>query len=453
MLEIAPQRKNKINLSDYNSHQDIESKILLSECSSFEFEVLEAILFSSLKIATAKLAHSLDVSEEALKPVLEKLARTNLLEIQGNLLLVDKERRKYFEFQICRFEKDFKQNMDFLQGLLKMVPIHILPVWYSIPRSSNNIFESIVEKYLFSPQIYERYLEEVEALDPVYSKILKDLFSSENLQIPSSVLIAKHGLTRFEFEEVMLQLEFRFVAFVCYRPDGNQWQEWVVPFYEWQQHLLFLKNTQPPPIIEGNQRVSCKRNAPFAFLKDMEIALELLKKNPLTPDSSLAPHFGLSEEDPFTHSYIMKLFEKLVLIRLAAYREGSFVALDGGTDWLSLSYENRAVALYRHPQNRPADISERQAREAEKIVKRVIHGKCVLLDDLLTGSLVFLSDDPTDKRPNKNWLPPKYNESEKSLIKTVLLDSLFECGMVLPGIYEGRDCLAVTPFGKTFFED
>jgi hypothetical protein len=304
-----------------------------------------------------------------------------------------------------------------------MVPIHILPVWYSIPRSSNNIFESIVEKYLFSPQIYERYLEEVEALDPVYSKILKDLFSSENLQIPSSVLIAKHGLTRFEFEEIMLQLEFRFVAFVCYRPDGNQWQEWVVPFYEWQQHLLFLKNTQPPPIIEGNQRVSCKRNAPFAFLKDMEIALELLKKNPLTPDSSLAPHFGLSEEDPFTHSYIMKLFEKLVLIRLAAYREGSFVALDGGTDWLSLSYENRAVALYRHPQNR------------------------------LTGSLVFLSDDPTDKRPNKNWLPPKYNESEKSMIKTVLLDSLFECGMVLPGIYEGRDCLAVTPFGKTFFED
>lgn len=445
MLELASQRKNKISLSDYNAQQDIESRIFLSECSAFEIEVLEAILFSPLKILIQKLALSLNASEEDLEPILKKLTRIGLIQVQDETLLVDKERRKSFEFQITRFEEGFKPNIDFLHGMLKQVPIPILPLWYSIPRSSNSIFDSIVEKYLFSPQIYERYLEEVLSSEPTYSKIWEDLLSSEDLKISSNFLIDKYHLTRLEFEEIMLHLEFRFIAFTTYQRNGNQWQEWVVPFYEWSQLRLFMKNTEAP-LIQQQPILSLKPEE-FAFVKDMGIALQLMKGGVSLSDPALALHFSLPENDPSTQSYITQVFEKLALIKLAECRKGLFFSLDGAKDWLALSLENRAVALYRHPFNR----LERNAKEAEKIIKRALHGEWVFFDDVFRGTMISFCDD--SKKPYKPWKIPTYTEDEKNLIKTALFGPLFECGMVSIGTCRGRDCFVVTSFGKTFFED
>ena len=65
MLELSPARKNKINLTDYNGHQDIENRILMADFSVFEHDILEEILFNPLKLSLKKLARTMDCEENA----------------------------------------------------------------------------------------------------------------------------------------------------------------------------------------------------------------------------------------------------------------------------------------------------------------------------------------------------------------------------------------------------
>ncbi len=246
MLELNLLRKNKINLADYNSQQDIENRILISDFSSTDLKVVEEILFSPLKISLKKLTRSLQIPEKDLSNTILKLAKSGLLSLQDDAIVVDKEMRKCFEFHIQRFDANFKPDMEFMQGLLRKVPIHVLPIWYALPRSSNNIFESIVEKHLLTPQIFQRYLSDLSFPDSIAEDIIKDLFASKDFTLASSDIIAKYNLTRHKFEEAMLLLEFRFVCTVCYAKEEDHWHEIVRPFHEWRQYLLFLQNTKAP---------------------------------------------------------------------------------------------------------------------------------------------------------------------------------------------------------------
>lgn len=480
MLELTSARKNKINLTDYPYQQDIESRILLADFTTADLEVLEEILFSPLKISIKKLNRTRDCTESDLLPILQKLSTTGLLEIQGDTLIIDKERRKYFEFQITRLEDGFCPNMEFVQGLLKQVPIHILPTWYAIPRSSNNIFESIVEKYLLTPQIYQRYLMELNFSDPVLSGIVQDVFSAPDFRISTSDLIAKYNLARKDFEQLMLQLEFNFVCFVTYTREEDYWQESVTPFHEWREYLLFLQQTEAR-VIEEQISIFRHRDHDFAFVEDMGTILNLAKKKPLNCDrwkagnalplsltKSLAPHCLLpidtSEEIHFAQQYLARIVEKLLLLKLADLNYGRLSCLDSAGDWLDLTLENRALHFYRHSLNRlsnnslPASLcNERNQREAEKSIKRVLHGGWVLFDDFIRGAIVSLGEESVVmlKKNGKSWkyTLPQYSEDEKALIKASIFDFLFECGFVATGLHEGRDCFAVTAFGQFFFEE
>ncbi len=221
MLELSPARKNKINLADYNSQQDIENRILMSDFSTLDIEALEEILYSPLKISFKKLVRTVGCSEQDLHNTIKKLSSTGLVTIQDDAILVDKEKRKYFEFQIHRFDPQFKPDMEFLQGILRKVPIHLLPSWYSIPRTSNNIFESIVEKYLLTPHIFQRYLMELNFGDQTLNAIMNDVFTAPDFKVSSSDLISKYNLKRADFEEMLLILES--VAFVMRRPMTTGW--------------------------------------------------------------------------------------------------------------------------------------------------------------------------------------------------------------------------------------
>src|SRR3569832_2080321 len=140
MIELTAAKKNKISLADYNYRRDIENRLLMANFSTFEVAVLEEILYSSIKTPIRKIAKNLERGEEELLPILEKFSKTGLLIIEGDAIVVDKETRKYFETEIEKFEEGFTPGMEFLQNLLKKIPIHVLPIWYSIPRTSNNIF-------------------------------------------------------------------------------------------------------------------------------------------------------------------------------------------------------------------------------------------------------------------------------------------------------------------------
>jgi len=476
MLELNTVKKHKVNLSDYAQlEEDIKSRSLLADFSLFDLEVMEEILFSPLKTSLKKVSRSLGCSDSLLDPILSKLVDCRLLERQGDTLLIDKERRKYFEFQISRFEDGFKPDMEFLQGLLKQVPIHLLPIWYAIPRFSNNIFESIVEKYLLTPQIYQRYLAELHFSDPILNGIVHDLFTSEDLRLSSSDLIARYNLTRADFDRIMLLLEFHFVCFVSYSREEDHWHETISPFHEWREYILFLRQTEAAPISRPDS-VFAQRPAKFSFVEDMSVLLSLAKKKPISLEKnegssllrSLAHRIGLetdtAEEMRFAEQYLSRLIEKILLIRLAERVEGKICVLEAANDWLDLDLEMRAIHLHRHPFNRllneslsPSICCERNVREAEKSLKRVLQKGWVYFDDFLRGVIVPLGENSVVmlKRSGKQWkfTLPEYTEEEKALVKAVVFEWLFECGITMVGQIDGRDCFAVTPFGRIFFED
>ena len=150
MAELNTLRKNKITLEDYDYKQDIENRLLMAQFTSKDLEVLEEILYSSIKIPIRKLAKSVDLEEKVVQAILKKLSKTDLFAFEDDSIVVDKEMRKYFEAQIQKFDPDFKPGMDFLQSILRKVPIHVLPIWYSIP-GHRTIFSIPSWKNIFSP--------------------------------------------------------------------------------------------------------------------------------------------------------------------------------------------------------------------------------------------------------------------------------------------------------------
>lgn len=462
MIELTTVKKNKITLSDYNYRRDIENRLLLASFSLLEIAVLEEILYSPIKAPIRKLAKNINKSEEEIIPTLEKLVKTGLLVIEGDSIVVDKETRKYFETEIEKFSSDFCPGMEFLQNLLKKVPIHVLPVWYSIPRTSNNIFESLVEKYLLTPQIYQRYLLELTFGDPTLSAMAQDVLRSPDLTLSSKTVMQKYALSREKFEENMLILELHFVCCLRYVPKEDAWEEQITPFHEWREYLTFLNRTHTPSITDI-ARIQRYRAHDFAFVEDMTAVLHLIKKQPiqLNPKGYAAIAARLPEIPP-NPQYIDQIIRKLQLIKLAEIAGEKLQATESAAEWLEMRIENRALYLYRHPLNRiqsvelPAHLgSEKVIRDAEKAIMRVLHTGWVFFEDFEKGVIVPFADHPaaTLKKCGKGWkyTLPEYSPEDRAFIHALIFEWLFEAGITAIGTYQGKECFTVTSFGQSLF--
>lgn len=462
MLEMTTFRKSKIVLSDYDYHKDIENRHLMSQFTALDLEVLEEILYSPLTLSFRNLAKVLEVDKEPLLKSLQKLEVSGLLTVSGDLIAIDKEMRKYYEFQILKFDEDFKPGMEFFLSLLRKVPIQVLPSWYSIPRTSNNIFDSLIEKYFLTPQIFQRYLMELNFSDPVYQMMIDDVFKSPELEVSSQFLMEKYRLSRNQFDEMILHLEFSFVCCLGYKKVDGCFEEIVAPFYEWQQYLFFLKAVRPEPIIDEDKVVR-KTNSEFKAVENLSFFLTEAKKQPLPlKKAKLGRHLltkpfpEISEEE--THHAL----SKLIALKLGDIVSGRFYALDSANDWLDLKLENRALYIYRHPLNRfekeglSAELfSERCVREAEKSIARVANVGWVDFEDFFKGITASLHDHQTVilKRTGKSWkyTIPTYSEEEKLFVKTVIFDYLSELGITAVGAHHGKDCFCVTALGQKLF--
>jgi hypothetical protein len=476
MHETSIQKKNKISLEDYDFRRDIENRLLMGQFTSIDLTVLEEILYSSIQIPIRKLAKSLDIEETDLIPVLQKLSQTGLFACDSESIVVDKEMRKYFETQMLKFDPDFKPGMEYLQSLLRKVPIHILPVWYSIPRASNNIFESLIEKYLLTPQIFQRYLADLNFTNPILSAIVKDVYHAPELMILADELIEKYDLSKEQFEEYILFLEFNFVCCLTYQKRGEYWREVVSPFHEWREYLLFLQTTHPISILEPST-VQRFRPRDFSFIEDMSLLLVLAKKQPIplqvdqkgavsfpssTASMLLTKMGGFKDSDSAFLAYVQRLIVKLRLLKLADIVDGRLYALEAANDWLDMRPENQAMFLYRHPLNQIQHrkissqlCTDRNIKEAEKSVLRILNAGWTYLDDLIKGTMVPLGEDSLImlKRQGKTWkyCLPTYSDEEIALIKTVVMDWLFEMGVTAVGLHQEQECVAVTSFGQSLF--
>jgi hypothetical protein len=442
-MSVLPHRKHKIVLADYNYRRDVETRLLLSELSLFGMDVLKEILNNSLKIPIYHLAETLNVLENDLLSILDKLSSAKLLKFEKGAVVVDKEMRKYFDSQILKFEEDFEPGMGYLQHLLQKVPVHVLPSWYALPKTSDDFFQTILEKFLATPKIYERYLDEILFDDRLLGPIAKKLFAAPHYFLQARDVMKEFRLSHQQFQECMLLLEFSFVCCLSYRKVEGRYEEVIVPFYEWHQYLKFRKSSAPRSIADL-QSIQRKHSQDFGFILDLTQLLKSLQDHPL----ELVPFeggFSLKDLNGFSSAYCKNLIQKLLLYKLARTSEQSLYPTEISQEWLKKTLQDKALSLCKHHV------------QVERNLKRIIHAGWVYLEDFIRGFTGGLhqQEQVTLKNKGKRWkyVLPTYSEEDIRLIEKNLCENLFEAGIVAIGWHHGKTCLALTPFGKTAIED
>lgn len=200
ILETQTPKKSRFSLADYDYQRDIALRLEMARFSEEDFALLEELLYSPLVTSAKKIAKGLSLESVDLS----KFVKMGLVTISEDMVTIDKTMRRYFETEKEKFDPDFKPGMEFLQNLLKKVPIHILPVWFALPRTANNIFESIVEKFLLTPQLFSRHLLDLAPSHPAITALAHDVLHSPHLQITAKSALKKYNLTEETLEEHLL---------------------------------------------------------------------------------------------------------------------------------------------------------------------------------------------------------------------------------------------------------
>ena len=468
MIEAGPYRKNKINLKDYDFEKDIKNRVLMSHLSPSHIEILEELVYGPSKFSLDSLSSQLDKTIDELVSLLEDLRETELFDLKDDTVHINKEMRRYFEAQIVKFEENFTPGMEFLRTLLKKVPIHVLPTWYPIPRTSNNIFGSLIEKYLETPQTFQRYLSELNLGDPKLEGIVHDLFNSPDHKIYSSEICEKYNLSDEEFAEHMLHLEFNFVCCLIYEKNGDEWIEIVTLFQEWKDYLGFLSDVKPRKLPSD---VTSKRPNEFSFVEDMSTVLSLALSKALfleldqseswVPDRTAAKHVS-DACNGCEPEYACRVVQKILFLKLGRVEGRLLIPTDDVSEWMTLPLDKRALNTYKYTLKHysyeefsPDVCSERNIHEIEKSISRILDSDWVYLEDFLKGIIAPISENSKMvlKKTGRYWkyTLPDYSDEEKNLIQTVICDWLFEGDVISLGAYKGKQCLRITSLGQSMF--
>lgn len=177
-----------------------------------------------------------------LKETLQKLAGLGLYKLDGSSVVVAREKRKFFVYYLNKFEEGFSPNLLHFQQLLNASPIDCLMRWYDLPSMSDNIFASLLEKYLLYPKGYKFYLEHLTFTVPYAEEILKALFLSNELSLSFEEIEKMFPLTHEELYRALMFLELNFASFISYDYDqANGWKGKISPLMEWAGYLRHVK--------------------------------------------------------------------------------------------------------------------------------------------------------------------------------------------------------------------
>ena len=448
-------RKNKINLSDYAYKKDIEHRLLLSQLSAFEIDVLNEIIHNSLKISIIEMATRLDVELSKLLAALNTLSATKLFKQEHMTIVVDKDLRKYYESQLNKFDENFEPDMEFLQDLLNKIPLHILSSWYATPKVSDNLFSSLVESYLLTPAIYREYLKELKFDDPIIHAIIQDIYKSQNFKALSSSLIEKYGLTREKFEEYILLLEYHFVCCLNYEKINDQWHEVISPFQEWLEHLQFEATTKLVPIPKSEEIEFPSTNHAFVFITDLEILLKAcLKEKILLSDIKML--IKSSE------AYLEHLIFKAIEVNFVESDRLHIQITNEGISWLEKNVAEKSSSLSKNPLNMLRSLSEKEQthlhspRNIRLIEQAILNNiplkSWVYIEDFLKGFTAPLGnkEEITLKKKSKKWkyALPTFTKEEITFITSIIEERFFELGIISIGKHQGKSCFSLTAFGR-----
>lgn len=449
-------RKNKVNLADYAYKRDIENRILLAQLSVLEVDLLREIVHSSLRIDLQDLAETLEIPLQQLIPALRKLSATQLFKQEGSQLIVNKEMRKYYESQIEKFDPDFKPDMEFLQGLLNKVSINALPIWYAIPKSSDHIFSSIIEKYLLTPAIYRQYLEEIEFDEPILKDIIRDLYQqAPSFKLETDSLIKKYNLTREKLEEYVLLLEYHFVCCIKYEQVNNEWHEFISPFQEWLEYLQFETASRLVPIEDQANIQLIAGEVEFGFIHDMETILKACQEKGISTDT-------LERTLKRTESHFNHVLFKLKQLEFISEKQLKWHITSTGKAWLNKTLTEKSSTLTAHPLNTLKSLNSYQTSlfynpRNSRLIEQSLLGqlgyrKWVYLEDFIKGLLIPIGKQEgiSLKNKGKKWkyTLPSYSEDELHFIQAMITERLFELGIVAIGKHKDKTCFTLTSFGR-----
>ncbi len=447
-------RRPHVDLSFYNYQSDIEHRLMMAHFTEFEVEVLREVLDGPLRFSVTSLALALDAFVGDVAVAIESLQRTKLLKLNQGEVLVDKELRKYYESQIEKFDDDFESDVEFALGMLKRVPIHVLPNWYGISKSSDDIFASIIEKHLLTPEIYRRYIEEICFGDSVAAGIIEEVLSAPDFKVCGKHLREKYKLSNEQFEEKLLRLEFQLVCFLSYSRIDGEWTEVVTPLHEWRQFLRFQRDALPKGIQE--QEVERYRTDDFGFIMDLAALLRASEHDGIPLHEGLLDLFTariwLSKvsgeralNDPAYTQLMVNCAMRAGLAEVVGDRLQAFPEAD---KWLKQSMQEQALILYRSMDR----ATERDLRSVEKSLKRLIGAGWVTFDDFMKGFIRPIGDCAPISliKKGKRWRyeVPIYSSDQRAFIHRVVFQQLFHVGMTAIGSWNGLDCFKITSFGK-----
>lgn len=435
MPTITTTKKTKISLKDYPFAKDIENRILMSNFTITDLALIQEIIDGSLNRTVEDLADSLDLSYDETLQSLEKLSKTGLLQINGSKVLADKEKRKYFESQIAKFDADFSPGVEYIKGFLKKVPIDVLPQWYQLPRTSDDIFESIIEKFLLTPKIFLRHLDDLFHEAPLYAAIWKELLSAKDFTLKASDISAKYNLSKEAFEELMLHLEFNFIACLQYRKENNQWVEVIKPFAEWEKYITYLQNTKIDQSIDENL---IEKEKTKEFIDELTLLLKQLKVKPVKTDA-----------------LEKATYDRLVQLRLAEVKGEFLHPLEVIDNFLKMNSDQKSHLLHRtsilKQDSNTSFYIEKHLREIERSLSYFTKTGWIYFDDFIKAcsACIGTAQEISLKKVGRSWqyALPLYKEEEIAFIKEMIFERLKEAGTVEVGHCNNRPCFRVTAFG------
>lgn len=464
-------RKHKVELADYSYQRDIANRQLLAELTEFEVLAVEEIVNGSLKTTIDQLACVLEADTKTLQPLLERLHEVELLKIEGHTVTINKEMRKYYCCELAKFNTFFEPDLQHLQALLQKVPIHILPLWYAIPRTSDNIFQSILERYFQTPRTYQKYIEELALENPVLYRLFEALQATPDFSLSAKTVMEQLNLSKEQFHELILSFEYHLGGGLCYRKEASGWQAYVSIYQEWKQYQSFLR-CNAPSAIEDDHAVERFHSSDFGFIEDLAtlLRLALQKSIPLatiqTPASSLQfyeQHFPHLVKASALTLYFSSLLRFATYLHLLKQAEDNIVACPQEIkSWLKKNKQDQASDIYclvlsATRQNTDMACSEREFREIEKALKKVAHRGWIYFDDFLKGSTASIGKNSPVAllQKGKKWryTLPCYTQEEQDLFSKVVFGPFFYAAHVATGMHLGRPCFRITPYGRMSLGD
>lgn len=304
----------------------------------------------------------------------------------------------------------------------------MVPNWFSIHRILTSFQDAIVEKYLETPLLFQRFTQEIAFDDPHAKNLLNLLFKREDFEISIDEIIHQFSATREEIERSILCLEFALVA--GWLPATDTLPSRLSLVKEVKDLHYNLKKRLPQPSQLTPEKISLNLEQRIEHLLGL-LSNQCLDRDALSSKGTIQEwveihRSGLSAES---------LTEDLdLLVALGFVKEApAFVVTKPGFDWLAKSTAARKMELYlRH---RPLYAASHLSDRALKQIERSIFEKQpeVWLDkNELAKSLLWTSGEDggihlvTKGRKWHYQLPTHPDETLKLLVQ--IIDWLCEIG-------------------------